>query len=161
MSHAGVVPNGDRIRRADPAGNLRVSEDAVDFRKKRKAHDELERSVTPHADQLGRRTAWREERRDQNVRVEYGAHRANALPTTPACLGDRLLNKRARRVLIHLVLSPKAIKQIETQITAKGALDHLCVGSAVSGSPNSEGPEEVLVDQDCGANARHRSVIAL
>jgi hypothetical protein len=71
------------------------------------------------------------------------------------------LDGEARGVLFgHLVLGPRAIEQIQSELTSKDLLDHLALRLPAPRGANLHRAQDLLVDRQRGPHLRHICIMA-
>src|SRR5581483_954806 len=97
---------------ADAPAELRVGERTLELGEQRLGDDELEHAGEPAAEQLSRRPGRGEQGRDQDVRIEDGAHSAPSPTRLVLCLDG----KCKRLLFVEVVALPEAVQQVEAEL---------------------------------------------
>lgn len=145
-----------RIGRWNLSADLGVRKRRPELGEQQLGYDELEIASHPARDDLRRRTAPGEKSRDEDVRVEDGAHSA----TWPSRFVLSLDGDRRRLVLGQIVVMPEAFEQVESELAPKSLLDDLTVTFAAARRPNLDGAKHLVVDRKSRSDLRHRRIIA-
>jgi hypothetical protein len=119
--------------------------------KERVRDDQREIAGEPARDDLRGRSALGEDRGDEDVGVEDGAHSAAA----GACLVLGLDRKLKRLPLAEIVSFPQALQQVKTEFAAQGLFDHLAIALPGPRCAYLDRTQNLLVDRKGSAHLRH------
>lgn len=151
------LDEGGTFLRADPRPELWIRESPTKLSEQLLRDDKLEISIYPASEQRRGCAGRRQERSNKDVRVEDGPH---SLPSW--CAGPVLgFDGQAHGViLVHPVLFPEPVQEVETKVTAKRLLDYLAVALPLAGSPNPNPAEHVFVESYRRPDLPHKRIIA-
>jgi len=146
-----------RLRRLDTLAKLRIRHRALELGEQCTRGDELEGSVEPGAQYLGRGATRCEHRRDDDVGIENRPHRS-VLAASSRVLG--LDSKLERLRFTKIVPSPQPIEQVEAQVSPKGFLDDFAIALAGADGAYLHRAQHIFIDRQRGTRLCHLRIIA-
>ena len=158
--HCRVPPQpldgGVRVVGRDALAELGIRERSLELRKQEGRDDELEAAGPPSLKQARGGADRRDERGDDDVRVEDRAQRSASRPGRVLRLhrqGDRVRFRQGRS-------APQALEEVESQVAAEGFLDDLAIALARPRGADLDPPKDVLVDRQRRSYLCHTGIIA-
>ena len=138
------------------APQLRIGECSLQLSEQSSRDHDFEVAGEPAGDDLSRRAPAREQRRDENVRIEDGSHSAPA----PACLVLSLHREFERLLLAEILALPQPLEEIESEVSTERLFDHLAVTLASTRSTHLDCTHDFFVHCQGRSNSRHNRIIA-
>ena len=141
----------------DVRAELWVREGAAQLSEQVLRDDELEIPIEPASEQACGGAGGCQERGNQNVGVENGSQ------SLPAARPRSVLSFDGEPhsiILVHTVLIPEPLEEVEAEIATKRLLDDLAVPLSLTGRPHSDPAEYVFVERYGRPYLPHLCIIA-